>query len=116
MFFILFVLQEPEKLEEILNAWEKAGVSGITVLPSIGLAKIKEKQALQEDFPLIPNLEDIYETHENQNRSVFTVVESEEMANAIYEATTAVVGPLSSPNSGIFVVLPVVKVFGLRKT
>jgi nitrogen regulatory protein P-II 1 len=116
MYFILFVLQNPERLEDLLTAWEKAGVTGITVLPSIGLAKIKEKQALQEDFPLIPNLEHIFETQENPTRSIFTLVASEETVNAVYDATISIVGDLLHPNSGIFIVLPVFKAFGLRNS
>ena len=37
MFMILFVLHDPEKLDDILTAWEEAGVSGVTILPSTGL-------------------------------------------------------------------------------
>jgi hypothetical protein len=115
MLFILFVLQDTDKLGDIFEAWEKAGVSGITILPSIGLSRIKEKQALQEDFPIIPNLEDILETQENQSRSLFAIVPTQEIADAVYQATTRVVGPLTKPNSGIFIVLPVLNTYGLVK-
>lgn len=114
MYFILFVLQDLEKLEDILLAWDKAGASGTTVLPSIGYAKIKEKNALREDFPLIPGLEDILETSPDQNRTLFTVVVSEEVKNAIIAATIKITGDLNNPNTGILLVLPVSQAFGLN--
>jgi nitrogen regulatory protein PII len=113
MYFILFVLQDTAKLEELLDAWENAGVTGITILPSIGLAQIKEKRALQEDFPLIPTMEDIVESPQNQSRTLFSVVSSEDQVKAVLEATIGVVGPLDNPDSGILTVLPVTNVYGL---
>jgi nitrogen regulatory protein PII len=115
MYFILFVSQDLEKLEDILLAWDKAGASGITVLPSIGYAKIKEKNALREDFPLIPGLEDILETSQDQNRTLFTVVVSEEVKNEIIAATINITGDLNNPNTGILLVLPVSQAFGLNR-
>jgi nitrogen regulatory protein P-II 1 len=113
MYFILFVLQDTGKLEGLLDAWEDAGVTGITILPSIGLAQIKEKRALQEDFPLIPTLEDIVESPQNQSRTLFSIVSSDDQVNAVLQATIGVVGALDNANSGIFIVLPVSNAYGL---
>jgi hypothetical protein len=113
MHFILFVLQDMAKLEELLYAWETAGVTGITILPSIGLAKIKVKRALQEDFPLIPTLEDIVESPQNQSRTLFSIVSTDDQVNAVLQATIDVVGPLDNPDSGILTVLPVTNAYGL---
>ena len=38
MFFILFVLHDTDALNDVLTAWEECGVSGVTILPSTGLA------------------------------------------------------------------------------
>ncbi len=114
MLMVLFVLQETEKLDDLLDAWEEAGAPGITVLPSIGLVDFKEKRALREDFPIIPNLEDMVESPQNHTRTLFSIVKSEAIADAIYEATIKLVGELDRPKSGIFVVLPVSKAYGIR--
>ena len=37
MYLILFVLDNPDKLEDLLNAWEEAGTGGATVLVSTGM-------------------------------------------------------------------------------
>ena len=41
MHMILLVLNNPGLMDDILNAWEEAGVGGITILPSTGMARIR---------------------------------------------------------------------------
>jgi hypothetical protein len=115
MYFILFVLNNVEMLDVILEAWETSGASGITILPSIGYAKIKDKRSLQEDFPLIPGLEDILETGQNQNRTLFTIVSSEEIKNKIVASTQEITGDLNNPYTGVLAVLPVSQALGLER-
>ena len=40
MYMILFVLNNPDRLEELLIAWEENGVEGATVLFSTGLGRM----------------------------------------------------------------------------
>ena len=115
MFLVLFVLHETDFFDEILAAWEGAGVSGITILPSTGLARLRESMALRDDIPIFPSLEDFQNHGENQNRTLFTVVPTEEMADKVVAATQAVTGDLNLPNTGILVVIPVLKAYGLNR-
>jgi hypothetical protein len=93
-------------------AWENAGVKGVTILPSTGLNRM-QKRALQEDMPIIPSLEDFFQSNEEGNRTLFTVVNGEEMVDKILEATENIVGSLNDPNTGVLIVLPVVKTYGI---
>jgi hypothetical protein len=114
MLLILFVLQDTNKLEQLLDAWEAVGAAGITILPSIGITGYKEKRALREDFPIIPNLEDLVEDSQNVTRSLFTLVPSQDTVNLIYKSTVEIIGDLTMPNTGVFIVLPVSQAFGVR--
>ncbi|KAF0110487.1 MAG: hypothetical protein FD147_1633 [Chloroflexi bacterium] len=117
MYLILFVLHDPDLLRDVLEVWEKAGVCGITVLPSTGLKRLQTQDVLREDLPLIPSLEDLIQQEERLNRTLFTVVNDNEMVDKVVEATQSIVGDLNLPNSGILTVLPVARAFGLdRKT
>ena len=78
MFLILFVLHDAEKCDAVLDAWEEAGVLGVTILASTGLGHIR-KAGLRDDMPLLPNLQDLFEKEEVQHRTLFSVVESQEM-------------------------------------
>jgi len=115
MFFILYVLNDPDLLDPMINAWEEAGVKGITVLASTGMARLRERGALREDLPLIPSLDDIIEQYQDTNRTLFTIVQTQEVVHAVVHATEKIVGDLDAPNTGILVVLPVVQAYGLNR-
>jgi hypothetical protein len=117
VFLILFVLHQVDMFDLVLSAWESAGVNGITVLPSTGLGRIREKGALRDDIPLIPSLEDLLnaEREELLNRTMFTITDDASVADKLILATEEVIGSLSKPNSGIMAVLPLAKVYGYKK-
>lgn len=117
MYLVLFVIHDISKLKELLHAWEDAGVTGATVLFSTGLGRIRQSLGLMEDFPIFPSISEIMDQLEDMdfNRTIFSVVDSDETVKKILENTQKIVGELSQPNTGIFIVLPVVQVYGLRR-
>lgn len=115
MYFILFVLHQPDLCNDILTAWEQAGVSGVTILPSYGLGRLRQQAGLREDLPIIPSLVDLFDRDEVQNRTLFTIVKDEGMVDHIVAATEAVTGDLNQPNTGILVVLPILRAYGLDR-
>lgn len=115
MYMILFVLHNPACLDAVLNAWDGAGVSGITILPSTGLARFRAKGAWRDDLPLIPSLEDFHEHTESLNRTLITMVKDDEMVDKVVTATESVVGDLDLPNTGVMAVVPLARAFGLNR-
>ena len=113
MFMILLVLNNPDHLDDVLTAWENAGVGGITVLPSTGLGRIRQKEGLRDDVPLIPGLEDFYHHESDISHTLFTIVETEEITQKVLLATEEVIGDLDNPGNGILVVLPTISIHGL---
>lgn len=113
MYMVLFVLHDIACGDEILNAWEEAGAQGITMLPSTGMVRLR-KSALREDRPIFPSLGALFHHEESLNRTFFTIVEDESLIDRLLEATQNVVGDLEQPNTGIFIVLPVYRVHGVR--
>ena len=114
MYLILFVLDNPDKLEELLDAWEAAGTKGATVLVSTGMHRISEG-AIRDDIPLMPGLDDFYKRVEDYHRTLFTIVKDDEVLKKVVDATQKVVGDLNQPNTGILVVMPATQVYGLEK-
>ncbi len=115
MFMIIFVLHDPELLQDVLNAWDAAGAKGVTILPSTGLKRLQSQDALREDMPLIPSIDDLLQTEERLNRTLFTIVDDETMIDKIVEATQSVTCDLDLPNTGILTVLPVIRAYGLNR-
>lgn len=115
MFMIIFVLHDPELLQDVLNAWDAAGAKGVTILPSTGLKRLLSQDTLREDMPLIPSIDDLLQTEERLNRTLFTIVDDEPMIDKIVKATQSVTCDLDLPNTGILTVLPVVRAYGLNR-
>jgi hypothetical protein len=115
MSIILFVLHDSEKLRDVLDAWEEAGISGATVLFNTGIGRIRENQALRDDLPMLPTVEDFLPVPEHLGRTLFTITDDESLVPKIVQATERVVGDLNVPNRGIMAILPTTGIYGLRK-
>ena len=115
MFFVLLVLHDPSLMNDILLGWREAGADGATILPSTGPGRLSQEMALRDDFPLFPDLSDFLDNETDQNRTLFTVVKDEAAVDKVVAATKAVTGDLEEPNTGILVVLPVLRAYGLHR-
>ena len=113
-FQIVFVLDNPDQCRDILDAWENAGIRGVTILESSGLGRVR-RAGIRDDLPLIPSLSDIFLNKETQHRTLFTVVKNQDQIEVIVKATQSVVGDLEQPDTGFLFVVPVSQVFGISK-
>ncbi len=43
MYMIWFVLDNPDRLDEVLDAWEKAGIGGVTITESTGIHRLRRQ-------------------------------------------------------------------------
>jgi len=112
---IVFVMPSIERCQDVLDAWDRCGVTGVTILESVGLHKIQEMLARRDDVPLFPSLRHLLEGEEYHHRTAFTVVDDDFDLDRLIEATEqAVGGDLDAPNSGLLFIVPVTRAFGLR--
>ena len=112
---VVVVMPDVDKCRDVLDAWEKSGVSGVTVLESLGLHKINQMRARRDDLPLIPSLRHLMESEEYHHRTAFVVVDDDFDLDELIEATRqAIGGDFDAPNSGILFVVPVARAFGMR--
>ncbi len=112
MYVVMLVLDDQELLTGVLDAWQKAGVTGGTVIESMGMHRIQACRVrlhARFDFAHIAD-----ECHERHN-TLFAVVPDLEMVEKCLAATESVTGDLSEPNSGIFTSWPLAVVKGLPK-
>ncbi|GAB4145058.1 MAG: hypothetical protein Fur0021_02140 [Candidatus Promineifilaceae bacterium] len=110
---VMLVLDNRDECPKVLDAWEAAGVGGITIIDTTGLGRVRQA-SIRDDIPLLPNIMDFLEAKEEHHRTLFTVVDSEEMVDRLITVTQQVVGDLNTPNKGLLFVLPVSRVIGLR--
>jgi hypothetical protein len=107
MFMIMCVIDDPDQLNAVLDSWQAAGISGVTIVESSGLHRHRRT-------PWIPMRYAFASTSsERGNVTLFAVVEPFEMIQKCLEATENIVGDLDEPNTGIFVALPVAAAKGV---
>lgn len=110
MYMLIMVLDDTAHLNEVLQAWEGAGVVGVTIIESTGLNRVMQRQSADMAFV---GFSQIFGTGRVGHNTLFTVIESLEVAETAVAATEAVLGDLSKPHKGIIFALPVAKTWGL---
>ena len=111
---VIFVMNHPDECGLLLDAWEGAGITGITILESSGLGRLRGRGS-RDDIPLMPSLHDLFKIKETRHRTLFSVVDSEEKVDAILEATKKIVGDLNCDDTGFLFVLPVSRAYGMSR-
>lgn len=109
MFMIFFVLDDPNRLDELLDAWEGAGVRGATIIESSGIHRrrkrfIPMRYMFQAAGPI-----------EQGHYTLTAIVEDENAVRACLQATEGLLGDLNLPNSGVFAAWPLAWVRGIPK-
>jgi len=111
-YLVVFVLDNPDLCQDILDGWEKAGAKGITILESTGIGRIRQA-GIRDNLPLMPSLSDLFRSIETHNRTLFSVVDDLETAHGLVEAAQCAVGGLEQPNTGLLFVMPLLEVYGM---
>ncbi len=104
---LVAVINDPEKLDEILSGFVELGITGATVLNSEGMGHV-----LSHEIPIFAGLQTLIGATRPQNRVILSVISKEKVAGAI-ELLKDVCGDLESPSTGIVFTLPVDTVVGL---
>lgn len=113
-YLVVMIVDDIEQSPAILDAWEEAGVLGITILASTGLGRVR-RAGLRDDMPLLPNLHDLFENEEVQHRTLLSVVDSQDLVDKMVAIAQQVIGNLEEPHTGFLFVVPVIQTYGLGK-
>ena len=104
---LVAVINDPEKMDEILSGFLEVGITGATVISSEGMGQI-----LSHDIPIFAGLQTLISGSRPQNRTILSVLQEEKVAEVI-AILQDVMGNLESPATGIVFTLPVDQVVGL---
>jgi nitrogen regulatory protein PII len=111
MHMILFVLDNPDYLDEVLEAWEDIGVTGVTIVESTGITRYR--QTKQVGTPLMAGLNRVMNSREEGHITLLTIVIGESKVSQCIDAAERIVGNLSEPNTGVLAAWPVSIVKGV---
>ncbi len=111
---VVLIVNDPDDCPAVLEAWEGLGVSGVTILETSGLGRYRHA-GMRDDLPLMPSLQDLFEGGEVHHRTLFSVVEGDELVDKMIAAARQVIGNLQDEHTGFLFVLPVSRVVGMGK-
>jgi len=106
---LIVILDDLKPLPDLLRAWRAIGVSGATILESVGAYRAENWLSRAG----LGALSRLFEAEEVRRRTILTVVDDAMLDEAIAEADR-VVGGFDRPNTGILFAVPITRAIGTR--
>jgi len=111
MYLLIIVLYNENYVREILKKFLEIDVRGATLIRSKGMASL-----LSEEVPIFTSLRRMFEeTNLGENYTIFSAIKTEETLNKATEAVLEIVKDIDKPGTGIMIVVPVIKIYGLAQ-
>lgn len=108
MTLLVFICNNPEKLEEVLEGYLEVGVTGATVIDSLGMGHI-----LSADVPIFAGFQSLFSAAGAYNKTILSVIKEPEKLQATMDMIEEVCGELGAPGVGIAFTIDVDNVRGL---
>lgn len=108
---LALVTDDLERCSMVLDAWQEAGVSGVTMLNAAG----GRYASARDDLPLMVSLRAMLAGSQPSNHIVFALIDDDIVLERAIRAALDIVGDFQTPDSGIMFVVPVSRAWGARK-
>ena len=105
---MVMVLNNEELLDDILSAFMEIGISGATIIDSVGMGRI-----LAYDVPIFASLRQMIQGQRPYNKTIFTVVKDENKVTEAIEMVEKICNNLNEPGTGLIFTVPVNMVRGM---
>ncbi len=108
MELLIAVINEEDRLDDVLSGLLEIGITGATVIDSEGMGHV-----LSRDIPVFTGLRTLISRARPRNQTIFSVVESEEKVESALALLEEIFGDRAGPATGIAFTVPVSRVLGL---
>ncbi len=110
MYLLILVLNNNNHVKEILKRFVEIDVRGATLVNSQGMASV-----ISDELPIFSSLREILsgESERTNNFTIFSAIKTEETLNQAIDTVLDVVKDIDKPGTGIMLVVPVEKIYGL---
>jgi len=110
VYLLVMVLDDAQRLDDVLRAWMQAGVPGITILESTGIHRVLTRHRAQ---PAYMGFGQMFGSGRVGHNTLLAVIDAMETAEAAVAATEEVVGTLDRPDTGLVFVVPIARTWGV---
>ncbi len=108
MELLVLVLNKVELLDDVLSFYVEAGVSGATVIDSVGMGRIIAT------IPIFAGFRDLMVGNRPSNKTILAAVDSS-MVPELIEGIEKILGSISEPGTGLILTLPINTLKGMGK-
>ncbi len=108
MQLLIAVINEEDKLDQILAGLLELGVTGATIVQSEGMGRV-----VSHDVPIFAGLERLASFSRPRNQTIFSVIKEEDKVDGVIALLREICGDLDDPATGIVFTIPVNRVEGL---
>ena len=108
MELLIAVINDVDRVDEILAGFLEMGVKGATVVDSEGMGRV-----LSQEIPIFAGLQTLISRSRPQNQTLFSVIEDPETMEKALRIIQEVCGRFDKPATGIAMTMPVNRVVGL---
>jgi nitrogen regulatory protein PII len=102
MKLLVLGLNNEEYLEEVLEAYIEAGVTGSTILDSEGMGRF-----LTYEVPLFAGFKEFMKGNKPYNKTIISVIRNDRTVEKVKKLLDDIVGGLDNPGTGIMFTVPV---------
>jgi hypothetical protein len=110
-FLLIIHLDKTGKMQEILEVFTKNGLTGCTIFDTTGVG---HTTFLTNDAPAIASMSRLFGPDRQYNKTIFSVIETEELLTKTMDDVQDVVGDFCKPDMGLMYAMPVHHVQGYR--
>ncbi|MBN2851735.1 MAG: hypothetical protein JXQ23_03255 [Clostridia bacterium] len=103
---LFFVLNDTDKLDEVMTAFVRKNICGATIIESVGMARILSNKHLENEIPFIGSLRAFLSPEREKSNVIFSVIQDEQLNDAV-EAIESVVGDLWNKGAGVVFSIPI---------
>lgn len=114
MYLLVDVLEQTEHLPGVLEGFAKIGVTGTTVLDSMGMGRILTLSGAK--VPAIETIQEVLARGKPTNKTIFAVIRDEETMHKAIDVIRSFCGDLNEPGKGILFSFGLDHVEGLIET
>ena len=109
---LVIVLNKKEYLDDILDSFVEIGIKGATIIDSQGMGSAITNSGRGSE-PMFGAIRSFLDNARPYNKTIFTVIEDEEMLAEAVKIVKEIVGDIYKPGVGMMFTLPVGNIYGM---
>jgi nitrogen regulatory protein PII len=108
MILLVFICNQPERLDEVLEGFLEVGITGATIIDTVGMGQI-----LSSEVPIFAGFRSMFRGASTVNKTILSVINEPAKVEEAFAIIEEAVGTLDEPGNGIAFTVPIDRVRGL---